>query len=167
MVAKDIRWIRLLDPENHNISWANHISHTNPGKRDKSDPSFKRQWSRLFHCAALAGRVPRDPRRARPSSSCVTAPQSAGKRPTSRCDVATRFRQVALGQTDRAVVLAGRHVQHHQVERPLVSCKAAGCHRVAPGNSPSSPLCPPGHEPVAGPPSLCRRGSRSRLHLLA
>ena len=36
MVAKDIRWIRLLDPENHNISWANHISHTNPGKRDKS-----------------------------------------------------------------------------------------------------------------------------------
>ena len=30
-----------------------------------------------------------------------------------------RFRQVALGQTDRAVVLAGRHVQHHQVERPL------------------------------------------------
>ena len=53
MVAKDIRWIRLLDPENHNISWANHISHTNPGKRDKSDPSFKRQWSRLFHCAAL------------------------------------------------------------------------------------------------------------------
>ena len=33
--------------------------------------------------------------------------------------VATRFRQVALGQTDRAVVLAGRHVQHHQVERPL------------------------------------------------
>ena len=53
MVAKDIRWIRLLDPENHNISWANHISQTNPGKRDKSDPSFKRQWSRLFHCAAL------------------------------------------------------------------------------------------------------------------
>ena len=53
MVAKDIRWIRLLDPENHNILWANHISHTNPGKRDKSDPSFKRQWSRLFHCAAL------------------------------------------------------------------------------------------------------------------
>ena len=53
MVAKDIRWIRLLDPENHNISWANHISHTNPRKRDKSDPSFKRQWSRLFHCAAL------------------------------------------------------------------------------------------------------------------
>ena len=52
MVAKDIRWIRLLDPENHNISWTNHISHTNPGKRDKSDPSFKRQWSRLFHCAA-------------------------------------------------------------------------------------------------------------------
>ena len=47
MVAKDIRWIRLLDPENHNISWANHISHTNPGKRDKSDPSFKRQWGRL------------------------------------------------------------------------------------------------------------------------
>ena len=29
------------------------------------------------------------------------------------------FAQVALGQTDRAVVLAGRHVQHHQVERPL------------------------------------------------
>ena len=53
MVAKDIRWIRLLEPENHNISWANHISHTNPRKRDKSDPSFKRQWSRLFHCAAL------------------------------------------------------------------------------------------------------------------
>ena len=54
MVAKDIRWIRLFDPENHNISWASHIPHTNPGKRDKSDPSFKRQWSRLFHCAVLA-----------------------------------------------------------------------------------------------------------------
>ena len=24
-----------------------------------------------------------------------------------------------LGQTDRSVVLVGRHVQHHQVERPL------------------------------------------------
>ena len=35
--------------------------------------------------------------------------------------VATRFRQVALGQTDRAVVLAGRHVQHHQVGR-YVTC---------------------------------------------
>ena len=57
MVAKDIRWIRLLDPENHNISWANHISQTNPGKRDKSDPSFKRQWSRLFHCAALVAPI--------------------------------------------------------------------------------------------------------------
>ena len=29
------------------------------------------------------------------------------------------FARSALGQTDRAVVLAGRHVQHHQVERPL------------------------------------------------
>ena len=42
--------------------------------------------------------------------------------------VATRFRQVALGQTDRAVVLAGRHVQDHQVERPLEQQVAVAQH---------------------------------------
>ena len=71
------------------------------------------------------------------TSSCVTAPQSAGNA-DSEVPSPRAFAKVALGQTDRAVVLAGRHVQHHQVERPL---EQAGCHPVAPANSPSSPLC--------------------------
>ena len=72
--------------------------------------------------------------------------------------VATRFRQVALGQTDRAVVLAGRHVQDHQVERPLE-------HRL-PSRSTcqlsNPPPCQHGREPVAAALSRGRRGSRSR-----
>ena len=45
-----------------------------------------------------------------------------------RGPVATCLRQVALGQTNRAVVLAGRHVQHHQIERPLQQQVAVAQH---------------------------------------
>ena len=56
-----------------------------------------------------------------------SATKAAGKRPTSRCR-RHALRQVALGQTDRAVVLAGRHVQDHQVERPLEQQVAVAQH---------------------------------------
>ena len=69
--------------------------------------------------------------RSEASQAFIFLRDSATKAPGNgrlRGAVATRFRQVALGQTDRAVVLAGRHVQDHQVERPLEQQVAVAQH---------------------------------------
>ena len=88
--------------------------------------------------------------------SCVTAPQSAGKRPTSRC----RRHALSPAPSGRSEPRGGTCGSKRSTIRLSAHSSSRLPSRSA--NSPSSPLCPPGHEPVAGPPSLCRRGSRSR-----
>ena len=95
--------------------------------------------------------------------SCATAPQSAGKTADFAGAVATRFRQVALvADGPRGAYL---RVDTFRTIRLSAHSSSRLPSRSACRTLQARPLCPPGHEPVAGPPSALLRPTVADLAL--